>query len=160
MRETAVHAFLVFMFYICYDIYIYIYAVFILGNILYLHAASLHICTYPGAITAQYRSGLQAGWPGFDFWRGQDMLLFPTAPRRTPEAHTASHPMGKLAGAELPPSLTEVKNGELYLYSSISLQVMVLNYFNAGKILPSTFYSYMYHVVAVLVGDIIHAGKY
>jgi hypothetical protein len=45
---------------------------------------------------------------------------------------------------------------ELYLHSSTCLQVMVLNYFSAGKMLPSTFYSYMCHIVAVLVGDVIY----
>jgi hypothetical protein len=79
----------------------YIHVFFFLRNIPYLHAASLHTCTYQGAMVAHYRSGLQAGWPGFDFWHGQDILLFPTAPRPIPKAHLASYPMGKMVGADL-----------------------------------------------------------
>jgi hypothetical protein len=140
VRETAVHAFLVFMFYICYVMlcYIYIYAVFILRNIPYLHAASLHICTYPGARVAPYRSGLQAGWPGFDFWHGQDILLFPTDRLLRP-AQPPIQWVNWLVLSYLHLWLRS-RMVELYLHSSICLQVMVLNYFSAGKcyLLPFT----------------------
>jgi hypothetical protein len=105
MRETAIHAFLVFMFYV-----VYIYAVFILGNIPYLHAASLNKCTCPGARVAQYSSGLQADGQDLIFGMGKIFCFSPQHPYRLLPTHPASYPVGKMANADSPPSVAEVKN--------------------------------------------------